>query len=247
MSLKMRWLRFKYNSFRRFVIVPWWFIFRYKLRIEGYVPATRPVMLAPVHRTAIDTFAISYSTPKIVSFVSTDTFGHSWLINALQRRATTSLGSVVWKESGISNSRQRAVVLTKAVGQKLSEDLIVAAFTQGRYQSHAVESIEEGIIGMVRRYASRHNKLTGQELRVQVIPVGIEYDFRGRGLVFSKTAERLARFIPLFPKWPVPAFGSKITVRFGEPHYSDDGSPVDVTRSVMQEAAALSNIPFSVP
>ncbi len=246
MNARLRWWKFNYQILRLFGIVPSKFIFNYRIKGEGSIPEARPLMLVPVHRTSVDIYAISDVTSKMISYVSTDTFGHSRGINALQKFVTKTLGSVVWEETAIANSRMRAVALARDVELRLDQRLIVAAFTQGQYQPFSVDSIEDGLPGLLQRYESRYLKRHGEQLRIPIVPVGLEYDYHDRGLEFSKTGERLARFIPYFPRWTVPAFGSRITVRFGEPEYFDDRSPQEVTASVMRKAAELSNIPFNV-
>ncbi len=246
MNLKLRWWKCNTQLLRFGVVAPAKIVFGYDLRVEGSLPEKRPVLLAPVHRTSIDIYAISYAIREMVSYVSTDSFGHSRFANAVQKQLTTALGSVVWEQNAISNERQRAVVLTRAVEQRLSEDLIVAVFTQGKYQPQAVDSIEDGLVGMLQRYETRYERQNGTKVQVPIVPVGIEYDFEGTGLQFAKTADRLARVIPMFPRWTVPSFGSNVTVRFGSPEYIDGRSPEAVTHSVMHKAAELSNIPFKV-
>lgn len=246
MNFKLRWWRCNYQALRYGIVAPAKIILDYDLVVEGSIPESRPVLLTPVHRTSIDIYAISYALGDLVSYVSTDTFGHSRFANAVQKQITVALGSVVWEQSAIKNERQRAVVLTREVEQRLASNLVVAVFTQGRYQPHAVESIEDGLLGMLQRYEARYKRAHGEYRPIPIVPVGIEYDFKGQGLQFAKTADRLARFIPQFPRWTVPAFGSTVTVRFGEPEFLDGRSPQKVTANVMRRAAELSNIPFRV-
>ena len=191
-------------------------------------------------------YVIANGIGEFISYVSTDAFGHSKFVNFVQRQATRSLGSVIWQESGIANTRQRAVVLAHDVEDKLDRRLIVAAFTQGEFQFDAVESVEEGLIGLLRRYEARHLRDKGHELKIPIVPIGIEYQYGKKGLALSRSFGWMIRHIPFFPNWAVPAFGSKIIVRFGEPHYFDGRGAKVLTHIVMREAAKLSNIPFSV-
>jgi len=121
----------------------------------------------------------------------------------------------------------------------------VAAFTQGEYQPYSVESVEDSLIGLLRRYEARHQREKGHELRIPIVPVGIEYSHDGRGLEMASFVTWLTNHIPFFPKWTLPAVGSKIIVRFGEPHYFDGRSAAALTDLVMREAAELSKIPYN--
>lgn len=246
MNVRKRWWQLNYHALRLAVIKPSKVMLRMGLQVEGRIPDARPVMLAPVHRTSVDTFAISYAIGDMISYVSTDSFGHSRVANAVQKWLTTALGSIIWEQRGIPNSRMRAIALARAFEQRLDHRLIVAAFTQGKYQPHSVDSIEDGLIGLLRRYEVRLERQSGHGFKIPIVPVGIEYDYEGRGLEYARTADVLAKYIPYFPRWTSPALGSKITVRFGEPHYFGELSTEDLTRTVMREAARLSNIPFNV-
>lgn len=246
MGLKENWWRFNYHMMRLVNIPVAKRALLLRSRVEGEIPNIRPILLAPVHRTSADVYAIAHVSPEFVSFVSTDSFGHNKAINFLQKHATTALGSVIWQENGISNPRARAVALAKDVEDRLDRRLIVAAFTQGEYQYDSVESVEEGLIGLLRRYEKRHLKEKGHELRIPIVPVGIEYDRKGRGLKESGMAKWLSKWIPFYPQWTIPAFRTRIVVRFGTPHYFDDQTPRQLTELVMKEAAELSNIPYTV-
>ena len=164
----------------------------------------------------------------------------------VQKHLTRALGSVIWQESGIANERARAVALARDVEDRLDRRLIVAAFTQGEYQYDSVDSIEDGLIGLLRRYDVRHLKKKGHEVRIPIVPVGIEYDRKGKGLKQSGVGKWMSKHVPLFPNWTIPGFRTKIVVRFGKPHYFDGQSPREMTELVMEEAARLSNIPYNV-
>jgi hypothetical protein len=153
---------------------------------------------------------------------------------------------VIWHEDGIGNPRKRAIVLAKDVGDRLDRRLITAAFTQGEYQYDSVKSIEEGLIGLLKRYETRHLKQKGHELKIPVVPVGIEYDRKGKGLEQSAVGKWITRWIPFTPNWTIPALRTKIIVRFGTPQYFENQTPRELTESVMKEAARLSNIPYEV-
>ena len=203
-------------------------------------------MLAPVHRTSADVFALAEASKEFVSFVSTDSFGHNGVINFVQEKMTTAIGTVIWHEAGIGNPRKRAVVLAKDVDDRLDRRLITAAFTQGEYQYDSVESIEEGLIGLLKRYESRHLKQKGHELRIPIVPVGIEYNRSGKGLEQSAVGKWLLKWIPFTPNWTIPALRTRITVRFGTAHYFEGQSARELAEEVMKEAAALSRIEFEV-
>jgi hypothetical protein len=183
---------------------------------------------------------------EFVSYVSTDMFGHTGCVNFLQKHTTKAMGSVIWQRSGMTNSRQRALALARDVDDRLDRRLIVAAFTQGEYQPDSVQSVEEGLIGLLRRYERREQREKGHDLRIPIVPVGIEYVHGNRGLVLSRPIGWLMKHIPYFPKWVVPAFGSEIVVRFGELQYFDDRSAREITEVVMKDAAKLSGIPYEV-
>ncbi len=203
-------------------------------------------MLAPVHRTSADVFALAHVSGELISFVSTDSFGHNGVINFIQKNATAAMGTVIWHEKGIHNPRKRAIVLAKDVEDRLDRRLITAAFTQGEYQYDSVKSIEEGLIGLLKRYETRHLKQKGHELKIPVVPVGIEYDRKGKGLEQSAVGKWITRWIPFTPNWTIPALRTKIIVRFGTPQYFENQTPRELTESVMKEAARLSNIPYEV-
>ncbi len=203
-------------------------------------------MLAPVHRTSADVFALAHVSGELISFVSTDSFGHNGVINFIQKNATAAVGTVIWHEEGIHNPRKRAIVLAKDVEDRLDRRLITAAFTQGEYQYDSVKSIEEGLIGLLKRYETRHLKQKGHELKIPVVPVGIEYDRKGKGLEQSAVGKWITRWIPFTPNWTIPALRTKIIVRFGTPQYFENQTPRELTESVMKEAARLSNIPYEV-
>lgn len=243
---QQRWWQINYGVLRKGIVGPSRHILRYDARLEGTLPSVRPLMLVPVHRTSVDIYAISYFVNEFVSFISTDTFGHGRLANALQRHLTTALGSVVWKQSGITNRRARALALSRDVERRLDSKKIVAVFTQGKYEANSVDSYEDGILGLLRRYETRARKRVGTFLRIPIVPVGLEYDYCGKGLVQSRFADRLARFLPALPRWQVPALGSRITVRFGEAQYLGDQTTAELAASLMRDAAALSNIPYRV-
>lgn len=243
-DFRRHWWRTNYQVIRFGVVKPWNRILRFNMQSEGVIPDSRPILLVPVHRTSVDIFAISHVAREFVSYVSTDDFGHSRLANGFQKFMTSALGSIVWQHKGISNRRARALTLARDVEQRLDHRMIVAAFTQGEYQPHSVDSIEDGLVGLLKRYERRFYRDSGQELRIPIVPVGLDYDLNDSGLVFSNFGKRLADRLPLFPRWTVPACGSNITVRFGDPQYLDDRDPADVTESVMQQAAELSNIPY---
>lgn len=245
MGTKENWWRLNYHVLR-LVTVP---VFKRALRItvksEGEIPNVRPVLLAPIHRTSIDTYAISYVVKEFISYVSTDNYGHAGGVNFLQEQATKAMGSVIWHRTGMDNPRQRAVALARDVEDRLERRLIVAAFTQGEYQPFSVKSVEEGLIGLLRRYELRDQKRKGHELRIPITAVGIEYAHRDDGeFRQSKFAQWLADHIPYFPTWIVPAMGSTVTVRFGETHYFDSLNSRELTEKIMREAATLSRIPY---
>ena len=243
-DFRQKWWECNYKALLYGGIAPSRHALRFDVHSEGSLPSRRPLMLVPVHRTSIDTFVIAYFVREFISYVSTDAFGHGRFANAVQRYLTTALGSVVWKQKGISNRRARAVALARDVERRLDSGKIVAVFTQGEYQPDSVDSFEDGALGLLERYDKHIEKETGRRLQTQVVPVGLEYDYAGRGLVQSDFADRLATYLPGFPRWHVPALGSTITVRFGEPHYLDDQSALQLTHDVMKDAAELSNIPF---
>jgi hypothetical protein len=246
MGVKENWWRLNYHAVRLAAVPVVKRILRVKVIHKGELPNIRPLFIAPVHRTSVDMYVIANGIGEFISYVSTDAFGHSKLVNFVQRQATRSLGSVIWQESGIANTRQRAVVLAHDVEDKLDRRLIVAAFTQGEFQFDAVDSVEEGLIGLLRRYEARHLRDKGHELKIPIVPVGIEYQHGQKGLALSRSFRWMTRHIPYFPNWAVPAFGSTIIVRFGEPHYFDGRGAKVMTHIVMRDAAELSNIPFNV-
>ena len=244
MGLKENWWRFNYHAIRLGFIPVAKRALLLRSNVEGEIPNIRPIMLAPVHRTSADVFALAEASKEFVSFVSTDSFGHNGVINFVQEKMTTAIGTVIWHQAGIGNPRKRAVVLAKDVEDRLDRRLITAAFTQGEYQYDSVESIEEGLIGLLKRYESRHLKQKGHELRVPIVPVGIEYNRRGKGLEQSAVGKWLSKWIPFTPNWTIPALRTRITVRFGTAHYFEGQSARELAEEVMKEAAALSGIEF---
>jgi hypothetical protein len=244
LGLKENWWRFNYHAVRLGFIPVAKHALLLRSNTEGEIPNIRPIMLAPVHRTSADVFALSEAAKEFVSFVSTDSFGHNGVINFVQKKITTAIGTVIWHESGIDNPRKRAVVLAKDVEDRLDRRLITAAFTQGEYQYDSVESIEEGLIGLLKRYESRHLKQKGHELRIPIVPVGIEYNRTGKGLEQSAVGKWLSKWIPFTPNWTIPALRTRITVRFGTAHYFEGQSARELAEEVMKEAAALSGIEF---
>jgi len=244
MGIKENWWRLNYHITRLTFIPAAKRALLLSSRVEGEIPNIRPILLAPVHRTSADIYAIVDVSGEFISFVSTDTFGHHRLVNFVQKYFTKSLGSIIWQESGISNARARAVALAHDVEDRLDRRLIVAAFAQGEYQYDSVDSVEEGLIGLVRRYEVRHLKQKGHELRIPIVPVGIEYDRKGKGLEQSRVGQWMSKWVPLFPNWTIPALRTKIVIRFGEPHYFDGQTPRQLAEIVMKEAAKLSNIPY---
>ena len=246
MGVKENWWRFNYHVIRLGFIPVTKRALLLSSRVEGEIPNIRPILLAPVHRTSADVFALAHVSGELISFVSTDSFGHNGVINFIQKNATAAMGTVIWHEEGIHNPRKRAIVLAKDVEDRLDRRLITAAFTQGEYQYDSVKSIEEGLIGLLKRYETRHLKQKGHELKIPVVPVGIEYDRKGKGLEQSAVGKWIARWIPFTPNWTIPALRTKIIVRFGTPQYFENQTPRELTESVMKEAARLSNIPYEV-
>ncbi len=246
MGVKENWWRFNYHVIRLGFIPVTKRALLLSSRVEGEIPNIRPILLAPVHRTSADVFALAHVSGELISFVSTDSFGHNGVINFIQKNATAAVGTVIWHEEGIHNPRKRAIVLAKDVEDRLDRRLITAAFTQGEYQYDSVKSIEEGLIGLLKRYETRHLKQKGHELKIPVVPVGIEYDRKGKGLEQSAVGKWIARWIPFTPNWTIPALRTKIIVRFGTPQYFENQTPRELTESVMKEAARLSNIPYEV-
>ena len=246
MGVKENWWRFNYHVIRLGFIPVTKRALLLSSRVEGEIPNIRPILLAPVHRTSADVFALAHVSGELISFVSTDSFGHNGVINFIQKNATAAMGTVIWHEEGIANPRKRAIVLAKDVEDRLDRRLITAAFTQGEYQYDSVKSIEEGLIGLLKRYETRHLKQKGHELKIPVVPVGIEYDRKGKGLEQSAVGKWITRWIPFTPNWTIPALRTKIIVRFGTPQYFENQTPRELTESVMKEAARLSNIPYEV-
>ena len=246
MGIKENWWRLNYHTVRLAGIPAAKLVLRINLSSEGEIPNTRPVFLAPVHRTSVDTYVMVRVAREFISFVSTDSFGHGRVVNYLQRHSTRAMGSIIWQKNGIPNARHRAVALAHDVEDKLDRRLIVAAFTQGEFQPHSVESVEDGLIGLLRRYETRYEKEKGHELRIPVVPVGIEYEKNSNGFEQAGALQWISRHVPQFPDWTVPAFGSKVVVRFGEAQYFDERSPRQLTEAVMREAANLSNIPYNI-
>ena len=244
MGLKENWWRFNYHAFRHTFIPVAKHALLLSSRVEGEIPIVRPIMLAPVHRTSADVFALADVTSEFISFVSTDSFGHNGVINFIQKNMTSAMGTVIWRESGTDNPRKRAVELAKDVEDRLDRRLITAAFTQGEYQYDSVDSVEEGLIGLLKRYQDRHLKQKGHELKIPIVPVGIEYDRKGRGLEQSAVGRWIEKWIPFTPNWTIPALRTRITVKFGTPHYFEDQTPREMTEIVMKEAADLSGIPY---
>jgi hypothetical protein len=244
LGLKENWWRFNYHTLRLGFIPVAKRALLLRSSSEGEIPNIRPIMLAPVHRTSADVFAIAEASKEFVSFVSTDSFGHNKLINFVQKTWTTAIGTVIWHEAGIDNPRKRAVELAKDVEDRLDRRLITAAFTQGEYQFDTVESIEEGLIGLLKRYETRHLKQKGHELRIPIVPVGIEYNRGGRGLQQSTVGRWIEKWIPFTPNWTIPALRTRITVRYGKAHYFEGQTPRDLAEEVMKEAAELSRIPY---
>ena len=246
MGVKENWWRFNYHVIRLGFIPVTKRALLLSSRVEGEIPNIRPILLAPVHRTSADVFALAHVSGELISFVSTDSFGHNGVINCIQKKASAAMGTVIWHEQGIGNPRKRAIVLAKDVEDRLDRRLITAAFTQGEYQYDSVTSIEEGLIGLLKRYETRHLKQKGHELKIPVVPVGIEYDRKGKGLEQSAVGKWITRWIPFTPNWTIPALRTKIIVRFGTPQYFENQTPRELTESVMKEAARLSNIPYEV-
>ena len=246
MGVKENWWRFNYHVIRLGFIPVTKRALLLSSRVEGEIPNIRPILLAPVHRTSADVFALAHVLGELISFVSTDSFGHNGVINFIQKKASAATGTVIWHEEGIDNPRKRAIVLAKDVEDRLDRRLITAAFTQGEYQYDSVTSIEEGLIGLLKRYETRHLKQKGHELKIPVVPVGIEYDRKGKGLEQSAVGKWITRWIPFTPNWTIPALRTKIIVRFGTPQYFENQTPRELTESVMKEAARLSNIPYEV-
>jgi|TARA_B100001964_G_scaffold128600_1_gene142232 hypothetical protein len=246
LGVKENWWRFNYHVIRLGFIPVTKRALLLSSRVEGEIPNIRPILLAPVHRTSADVFALAHVSGELISFVSTDSFGHNGVINFIQKNATAAVGTVIWHEEGIHNPRKRAIVLAKDVEDRLDRRLITAAFTQGEYQYDSVKSIEEGLIGLLKRYETRHLKQKGHELKIPVVPVGIEYDRKGKGLEQSAVGKWITRWIPFTPNWTIPALRTKIIVRFGTPQYFENQTPRELTESVMKEAARLSNIPYEV-
>ncbi|MDA1280473.1 MAG: hypothetical protein O3B95_10635 [Chloroflexi bacterium] len=246
MGLKENWWRLNYHILRLAVAPVVKKSFRFSTEVEGEIPVIRPIFLAPAHRTSIDIYAVGNVTDEFITYVSTDSFGHNRYVNWVQKQLTRALGSVIWQEHGLDNPRHRAVLLARDVDDRLDRRLIVAAFTQGEYQPDSVNTVEDGLLGLLRRYERRHQSQKTHELRIPVVPVGIAYDYHGQGLKFSRSIRWLADHVPLFPNWSVPALSSSITVRFGEPHYFDGRSAGELTEVVMRKAAELSGIPYKV-
>lgn len=245
MGIKENWWRLNYHSVRLIGGPVFRKVWRIKVSSEGEIPNIRPVLLAPIHRTSIDTYAISYVVKEFISYVSTDNYGHASCVNYIQKLATKAMGSVIWQSSGMTNPRRRAVALARDVEDRLERRLIVAAFAQGEYQPSSVESVEDGLVGLLRRYEQRDQQMKGHDLRIPITPVGIEYRHGEEGLKLSKFAQWLVSHIPYFPDWIVPAIGSNIIVRFGETHYFDSLNSRDLTETIMREAAELSRIPYN--
>lgn len=136
------------------------------------------------------------------------------------------------------------MALAKDMEFRLSHDQIIAVFTQGEIQPYSVTRVEDGLLGLLSRYERRRLTFNGTLSQIPIVPVGLDYDLRGRGLVLSQFADTLADMVLFFPRWTVPALGSRITVRIGRPHYSGGRSSENVTGEVMKEAAALSHVPY---
>lgn len=244
MGLKENWWRLNYHLVRLGFVPVAKRMFMLNVRVEGEIPNVRPLLLAPVHRSSADVYALAHVSHEFVSFVSTDSFGHNRPINFLQKHATKATGAVIWNESGIANPRKRAVALANDIEDRLDRRLIVAVFTQGEYQQDSVTSIEEGLVGLLQRYEKRHLAQKGHELRIPIVPVGIEYDRGGRGYERSTMFHWLFKYVPFTPNWTIPGFRTRVTVRFGSTHYFENLSARVLTEKIMEEAANLSGIPY---
>jgi hypothetical protein len=87
-------------------------------------------------------------------------------------------------------------------------------------------------------------KQKGHELKIPIVPVGIEYNRTGRGLEQSAVGRWVEKWIPFTPNWTIPAFRTRITVRYGSPYYFEGQSVRELAEEVMKEAAELSGIPY---
>jgi 1-acyl-sn-glycerol-3-phosphate acyltransferase len=217
----------------------------YTVKFEGKLPEQRPLVLAPVHRAAVDMYAVSAVAGEFIAFVSTDAFGHGRVANRIQHALTTLLGSIVWPESHKVSARAKAVRLARDVDRRLDSRLILGIFVQGEYQPNSVETVEDGLIGLIKRYELRKVRIGNGREVIPIVPVGISYESPQGGLVQSKFALWLSKFVPLFPLWSVPARGTHITVHFGEPKFIGDTKTEELTSNLMQDAAVLSGIPFN--
>jgi hypothetical protein len=244
LGLKENWWRFNYHVIRLGFVPVAKSALLLRTSVEGEIPNVRPIMLVPVHRTSADVFALAEAAKEFITYVSTDSFGHNGVINFIQKKMTTAIGTVIWHEAGIGNPRKRAVVLAKDVEDRLDRRLITGVFTQGEYQYDSVESIEEGLIGLLKRYESRHLVQKGHELRIPIVPVGIEYSRKDKGLEQSAVGKWVSKWIPFTPNWTIPALRTRVTTRFGSPHYFEGQTAREMAETVMRESAELSGIPF---
>jgi len=236
--------KFNFHFLRLFIVPTIRLLMNYTVEFEGKLPGQRPLVLAPVHRSAVDMYAVAAVAGEFIAFVSTDAFGHGRIANRVQHLLTTLLGSIVWSVSLKVSARAKAVTLARDVERRLDSGLILGIFVQGEYQPDSVETVEEGLVGLVKRYENRKTKLDASYHPTPIIPVGISYESPEGGLVQSKFANWLSKYVPLFPSWTAPARGTKITVRFGEPTHVANARPSELSNNLMREAAALSGIPF---
>lgn len=223
-----------YHATRMGVVVPLRTILRASATLEGVLPPMRPLYLAPVHRTPADTGAIGSVIPEYISYVSTDSFGNKRWINAVQECWTLAMGGVILTQIDETRPLRERREETVRIGRNLRSDmferldrrLIIAGFSQGEYQRNDVSSINHGLFNILQRWEEIN------KVRVPIVPVGLDYG----GDV---------KMLPHMPRWQVPDFGTRITVRLGEPVHFEDKSSVQLADIVMREAAQLSRIPYN--
>ena len=110
MRLNEKWWRANYQLLRLAVVPVAKRILRVQTDVVGELPVTRPVFLAPVHRTSVDIYAVGAAAAEFVSFVSDDSFGHRRCVNWLQEQLTRSLGSVIWPGTRDSTDLRKVLI-----------------------------------------------------------------------------------------------------------------------------------------
>ncbi|MBN2454403.1 1-acyl-sn-glycerol-3-phosphate acyltransferase [Candidatus Woesearchaeota archaeon] len=226
----------------------------YEFEVRGTIPKEGKRVLMATHQYATDQFALVNAVDERISFLYTVDNPAKGVLSALMpfvggirvyadglkrekpRKRDLVLGRIpgisrIWANYAFMSLPKRSEHIRDLLAhtrERLNRNELLGVFPQGAYHTGYLGKSEDGMISILKHYEKR----TGE--RVSIIPVGIEYVFKGEKTMSS------------FPLFTLPPEGTKIIVTFGEQIYIGGGAASEVIKAVMNKCGSLSNIPYEL-